>query len=198
MWTDVAASAVVGTKGTLGPYNQEPDQAARVKVLPIVHRVKYRWAFGIPAFIVVLIMGIVAVTLLVSAVTGRSSVGIMRHRLKQVSLGRALTTVFCPNSSSFTMSPSEWSKVNGGKEVDVASGRPVPVSQADAPRVMDNENPVFTQAPQRYAAVPQQMPAQQFSPQPYVQPPPQQWRGSPDAISPEGVQGATYLLARKD
>ncbi|KAF7553395.1 hypothetical protein G7Z17_g3631 [Cylindrodendrum hubeiense] len=54
LWTDIAASALVGSKGVLGSYNMEPDHAADVKIRPTVHRIKYHWAFGIPAFIVLL------------------------------------------------------------------------------------------------------------------------------------------------
>lgn len=192
MWTDLAASAVVGTKGALGSYNQESDQAARIRVLPTVHRVKYRWAFGIPAFIVALILAIIALVVLVSTVTGQSSLAVMRQRLKHVALGRALTTIFYANTSNYRMTPGEWSRANGEKEVDVTSGHPMPVTRADAPMVVNNPVPV----PQQYAAVPQQPPVQQVSHQEYVQQP-QQWRGVPDAISPQDANGVTYFPERK-
>ncbi|KAF7557985.1 hypothetical protein G7Z17_g225 [Cylindrodendrum hubeiense] len=122
LWTDMASSAIVGTKGVLGAGNDDPDDAASINVLPVVHRVKYRWAFGIPAFMVLLCMGIIFLLTAASVVTGQSSVSALGHRLKQVAAGRVLTTIFHPDSSNFVMSPSNWSKINGGKVMEMTHG----------------------------------------------------------------------------
>ncbi|KAH7007220.1 hypothetical protein EDB80DRAFT_880727 [Ilyonectria destructans] len=75
LWTDIAASALVGSKGVLGSRNMEPDQAATINIHPTVHRVKYHWPFAIPAFIVVLLIGLVFVVVVLSVVFGNASLG---------------------------------------------------------------------------------------------------------------------------
>ncbi|CAM1505694.1 Fc.00g113310.m01.CDS01 [Cosmosporella sp. VM-42] len=151
LWTDLAASAVVGSKGVLGARNAYPDEAAGIQVLPTVHRVKYRWAFGIPAFIVALVMLIILLAVVISVVTGQSSTGLLSHRLKQVSLGRVLTTLFYPESSSFTMSPADWSKANAEKQLDLGAGPPLPVRETD---LVDHQAPIENN--EQYTAVPPQ------------------------------------------
>ncbi|KAH6961737.1 hypothetical protein BKA56DRAFT_647759 [Ilyonectria sp. MPI-CAGE-AT-0026] len=118
LWTDLASSAIVGTKGVLGAGNDAPDDAASINVLPMVHRVKYHWAFGIPAFVVLLCMGIIF--LLTAALDA---------------LGRVLTTIFHPDSSNFVMSPTNWSKNNAGKQMEMTHGHAKKSSEGEPPFV---------------------------------------------------------------
>ncbi|EXK29547.1 hypothetical protein FOXG_11880 [Fusarium oxysporum f. sp. lycopersici 4287] len=126
LWNDLAASALVGSKGVLGARNEDPDQAARVEVIPSVRKIKYHWVFGIPAFILILVIGLITIGVTAMAVVGKSSPDLLRHRLKQVSIGRLLTSVFHTDSSSLIMSPSAWSKDNGNKHIDMAGACPIP------------------------------------------------------------------------
>lgn len=159
LWTDLASSAVVGTKGILGSRNAHPDEAARIGVRQTVHKVKYRWAFGIPAFIVALIMCLIFLAVIVSAVLGQSSIAAMTHRLKQVSLGRAITTVLSPQTSSFLQSPKEWGEMNAEKVLDLGTG-----SLPSGREVEQQVQQVPAGSNGHYSAVPPQ-PA--YSPQPY-------------------------------
>ncbi|KAI8724032.1 hypothetical protein NCS52_00260100 [Fusarium sp. LHS14.1] len=197
LWNDLAASALVGTKGTLGALNEEPDQAARLRVIPTVHRVKYRWMFGIPAFVVIVFMALIFLAVAGSAVTGKSSFGLVRHRLKQVAVGRVLTTIFHPDSSSFIMSPGDWSRANGEKQIDMTGGRPAPAASGGPPPTVTNPVPAQFNVPPQFSAPQQYQPVQPYSPQPYPpqQPPPPQWRGSP--ATPDEVYELTYFPERK-
>jgi hypothetical protein len=123
LWTDIAASALVGTKGVLGEGNVGPGQLVEIHVNPTVHRVMYNYAFGIPAFVTAFCLLCVLLLLCFSLITGRSSVRIMDQRLKQTSLGRSLTTLNNPESSSFIMSSTDWNKANGHRYMDLGFGR---------------------------------------------------------------------------
>ncbi|KAI9157995.1 hypothetical protein HJFPF1_05980 [Paramyrothecium foliicola] len=129
MWTDLAASAMVGGKGVLGAGNAQPDQAVTMRVRPTIRKVKYRYRFGIPAFLVGLFVFMCSLFAFGSLVFGQSSVGIVSQRLKQTSVGRALTTAFYPEASSFGMTPNEWVAVHGSKKLDLA-GYAAPASEA--------------------------------------------------------------------
>ncbi|KAH7130845.1 hypothetical protein EDB81DRAFT_845509 [Dactylonectria macrodidyma] len=86
MWTNFATSAVVGTKGVLDERNAQPNEAADISVIPLVHR---------------------------------SSLETLNYRLKQTSLGRVLTTLVDPQSSTFAMTAADWSKLNARKDMDL-------------------------------------------------------------------------------
>ncbi|KAH8662693.1 hypothetical protein BGZ61DRAFT_402461 [Ilyonectria robusta] len=132
LWTDLAASAVVGTKGVMGQRNAQPDEAVDISVIPLVHRVRYRWVYGIPAFLVLACTALIAAAAIVSAVTGQSSLGKLNYRLKQTSLGRVLTTLFDPAASSFAMTAAQWNKFNARKELDFGSRQPILAPEPDS------------------------------------------------------------------
>ncbi|KAH7176141.1 hypothetical protein EDB81DRAFT_633863 [Dactylonectria macrodidyma] len=135
LWTDLASSAIVGTKGVLGHGNNEPDNAVPIQLFPMVHKVKYHWTFGIPAFLVLFCMAIILILAVVYAVMGQSNIDILGQRLKQVAAGRLLTTVFHPESSNFTMSAKHWSKANAGKQMVMTGGYAKHVDEGDSPFV---------------------------------------------------------------
>ncbi|KAF4895441.1 hypothetical protein CGCF415_v011940 [Colletotrichum fructicola] len=117
LWTDLAASAVVGTKGTLGPGNNKADEAARIHVNPFGRRIKYHVLFGIPAFILLLVMLSILLLLVVTTVFRTSTIGLLRHRLQQLTVGRVFTTFLFQNDSNMYMSSKEWSRANGRKTI---------------------------------------------------------------------------------
>ena len=119
IWTDLAASAVVGTKGTLGPGNNaaEAAEAPVIMIQPIVRRVRYHLPFGIPAFILLLVVILVCGMSLLTLLTHRSIFSLLRLRIQQLSIGRVFTTILYPDRSSFTMSPKEWSQAVGKRTV---------------------------------------------------------------------------------
>ncbi|GKT57918.1 LOW QUALITY PROTEIN: hypothetical protein ColTof3_05257 [Colletotrichum tofieldiae] len=134
VWTDVAASAVVGTKGVLGSVNNgAAEEAVTITIQPVGKRIKFCWVFGIPAFVLLLVMSSIAVVLVLSAVLKSSTIAVLRHRLQQLTVGRVLTTFLYPEHSNLIMSSKDWSRLNGDKAVDLGE-----VPQ----RSLVSENPV--------------------------------------------------------
>ncbi|KAF4867628.1 hypothetical protein CGCSCA1_v013212 [Colletotrichum siamense] len=117
LWTDLAASAVVGTKGTLGSINNVPEDAVEISIQVFGRRIKYHYAFGIPAFLLLLVMLSIMLVLLVTSISQSSTINVLRRRLQQLTVGRILTTILYPESSDLAMSSKEWSSANGSKTV---------------------------------------------------------------------------------
>lgn len=149
VWTDYAASAMVGSKGVLGARNAHPDQAASINILPTVHRVGYHYAFGIPAYILLLCVIICVLMVLGSVLTGQSSIKLVDQRLKQTSIGRVLTTMFYPDTSTFDMKGVEWSNNNGNRQLDLGVGPPMPTGDMKPPvSASSDQSGVYTAVPQ--------------------------------------------------
>jgi hypothetical protein len=126
MWTDLAASAMTGSKGVLGTHNIDTGNAARIQVRHSVHRIKYHILFAVPAFAVVLVMLIILALVLISLFAGHSSLNVMDTRLKQTSMGRVLTTLFYPETSSFDMPSKQWTLANANRPLDMSYSSPMP------------------------------------------------------------------------
>jgi hypothetical protein len=125
VWTDYAASAVVGTKGVLGPGNVGIQNAVSVPVTPTRLLIKYHYLFGIPAFISA--VGIILVTAVAFVVLlfGRGGIGRMRSHLHQTSPGRIFTTFLYPMPGGMTMSSRDWIKQMGKRGVDISGDYPL-------------------------------------------------------------------------
>lgn len=122
LWTDLAASAVVGTKGVLGPSNDgDPGDAADIRIRPIEHRITYNYLFGIPAFILALFLIAILAVMFLSVCFGKVTLAKLRLRLQQLSPGRIFTTFLYPDTSNLTMRSKEWAKGNGDKTVTVGA-----------------------------------------------------------------------------
>ncbi|PKS04922.1 hypothetical protein jhhlp_008288 [Lomentospora prolificans] len=134
MWTDLAASAVVGTKGVLGSFNSgNDDEVTEIFVRPIGHRVTYNYVYGIPAFILIPFLATFGFFMVVSFCIGKVSLAKLKKRLNQVSAGRIYTTFIYPEMSNLLMPSKDWLVSNGGKSVTVGvsasgAGRPVPTA----------------------------------------------------------------------
>ncbi|KZL86005.1 hypothetical protein CI238_13375 [Colletotrichum incanum] len=94
VWTNITASAVVGTKGTLGPGNN----AAANKTVTI---------FIKPT--------VVTAAMLLYTALRVSSIAVLRRCLQQLTVRRILTTFLYPEDSNLFMSSKEWSHSNGHK-----------------------------------------------------------------------------------
>jgi hypothetical protein len=125
LWTDLAASAVVGTKGIgTAPAPASGDAGVNpvpvIHVHPTVHRVRYHFVYGIPAFTLLAVLGLATVSALVVWAVGVSTLDKMRMRLQQLSAGRIFTIVLYPGESDFKMSPKQWSLLSGAKTIKFA------------------------------------------------------------------------------
>ncbi|AEO62135.1 hypothetical protein MYCTH_2313151 [Thermothelomyces thermophilus ATCC 42464] len=159
LWTDVAASAVVGTKGIMPPASssstspsssltrrsplqqqqggteseeqkeqQQQQQQQQQQPVPVIHvwpivpLTRYHPAYGIPAFVLLVVLVALTAGALAAWWTKTSTVGKLRMRLQQLSAGRIFTAVLYPGESDFRMPPKQWSQVSGPKTVKFADG----------------------------------------------------------------------------
>jgi hypothetical protein len=98
IWTDIAANMVVGTKGLHTPenakrkrYGEGTDARSMPAVTSYTRRVKYRYVYGIPAFLALfLTMATVLSTLFFMFFSGGKPSNI-RAFLQHTSAGRFLT-----------------------------------------------------------------------------------------------------------
>lgn len=125
VWTDLMASATVGTKGRVSLIktdgSQVPSGMDTAMVVYYKRRITYDLRYGIPAFI--LLAGWLAlwVLSLLVAVLGRHGPKTMNHMLRDTSLGRLAARTVEPDAYRFSRAPTkEWSKNVG--HVKVALG----------------------------------------------------------------------------
>ena len=122
LWTDLAASGVVGTKGVLGPLNDEEAGATSdIKVRPIDHRITYNYLYGIPAFVLGVSIILLLVTMMISMCFGRGSMHKLRLRFQQLSAGRIFASFLYADTSNLTMRSAEWARANGNKDVTLGT-----------------------------------------------------------------------------
>jgi hypothetical protein len=119
IFTDNAASAVVGTKGVLGPMNAAKANVVSIQVTPMVQKIRYRYLFAVPAFIAAFTLLVLSVAGVVLAVLGKRIERLKVH-LWQVSPGRILTAFLYPQPDTFMLKSKEWSDRMGTKVVDLS------------------------------------------------------------------------------
>lgn len=119
--TDVAASAVVGTRGILGEVNSGVKPAGPILVRPVGNRITYDVRYGIPAALLLLWLGVIAVAAVCCTCCcgGRAGFAALRRRIHQVSVGRVFTTFLYSDESTLTMSAKQWRQANGEKLITV-------------------------------------------------------------------------------
>lgn len=119
IWTDMASSAVVSTKSALGGRKNSHGQA-QIFVYPIRTQIKYRWAFAIPAFLVLLLCLGIALFALIILIFHRHNYSKLRKHLHQTASGRILTSFLYPEYSSLDTSTRAWSQSVGGNVIDLS------------------------------------------------------------------------------
>lgn len=120
IWTDAAAAAVVGTKGALGPNNDGiASDIVKIKVQPMVKRIKYNLLFAIPAFVLLFLVLVVTVIAILTAVLHSANISTMRIHLFRSSMGRIYTTFMFPDYVDLRMSTPEWREAVGKEVIDL-------------------------------------------------------------------------------
>jgi hypothetical protein len=126
IWTDISANAVVGAKGQLPtePLQQLskrelPATTVKVPVTVYTRRIKFRWQYGIPAFLALFLAALVFLTALVFLCIGRASPSRIRRYLDQTSAGRIFTTFLYPADCPPGASKAQWVRLAGRKRVDI-------------------------------------------------------------------------------
>jgi len=136
IWTDNAASAVVGTKGVLGPGNAAQHNVVPLAVTPTTTRIKYHWLFAIPAFLVVLLLIVITLFALLAVCFRGARIGRMRRHLQQTSPGRIFTTFLYPEHGAMSLRSKDWNRQLGNKVIDFSGASPV---ATEAPMGMPSE-----------------------------------------------------------
>lgn len=143
IFTDTAASAVVGTKGVLGPGNTAQQNDVPILVTPFVQKIRYHYPFAIPSLIVALILVLITLWAFGTACFSRGAIARMRQHLQQVSPGRIYTTFLYPRPDGLTMRSKDWSAQFGKKIVDLSGQFPKDADVIQPPekeaRVMEEE-----------------------------------------------------------
>ena len=122
IWTDLAASAVVGTKGTLGPGNAgKADEVMTMTVQPTVRKIKYHLPFAIPAILLAVVLLLINFAALASFLFGGSNSANLRRRLHQTSTGRIIVASLEPMQDIWGLTSKEWSREYGKMEIDMGT-----------------------------------------------------------------------------
>jgi len=143
VFTDTAASAIVGTKGVLGPGNTAQQNSVNILVTPYVEKIQYRIPFAVPAIVVLLILILATMIALLIACLSGTSLTHMRLHLQRVAPGRIYTTFLNPDAKVLNMRPRDWSKRFGDRGIDLSGEFPRasdtcadPNADADADAIM--------------------------------------------------------------
>jgi hypothetical protein len=159
IWTDLAANALVGTRGwqsgnsDLPPDLQNPlqkraDTSTHTErgQLPIrIFRpvVRYRWIYGIPAAICLLLAGLICLAALVAVISGRATTSRIRHYLNRLSAGRLLVALRF-GTSDFDSGGKFWLGTSGRTELPLPRSdyQDVPTEEQHVVQVKhDDPNP---------------------------------------------------------
>lgn len=129
IWADVAAQTFQGTKGW--EYNEASELNKRdensgntsngqtlVPVLLYAKRVQYNWVYGIPAFIVLAVCGLVLLISILFAFA-RQGTARIRYYLNQLSAGRLLVTQHYPGQCDKGAETKFWIETVGKEIVDI-------------------------------------------------------------------------------
>lgn len=142
IWTDIAANAVMGTRGWVsksdrgsqrkrddrnGKSDSEEERSVDVPVTIYNHRVRYHTAYGIPAFIVLAITFLIGAVTLFYVAIGKATPSIMRKYLFHTAVGRILGTYAYPEQTDRQALSKEWNATAGQKRVSLASPVPTPL-----------------------------------------------------------------------
>jgi hypothetical protein len=143
IFTDTAASAIVGTKGVLGPGNTAQQNDVPILVTPFTSKIQYHYAFATPALLAALMLALITLLALVTACFTGGGIARLRLRLQQVSPGRIYTTFLYSGPGGLTMTSKDWSMQFGKSIVDLSGQFPKDADAIQPPekggRVMEEE-----------------------------------------------------------
>lgn len=125
IWTDIAASAVVGTKGVLGPGNTATENQVPIMVTPTVMKIKYHYPYAIPALLTALVLVFVTIAAFTVVLFGHGSISRIRLHLQQLSAGRIYTTFLYPEPGIMAIKSKQWARAAGKKIIDLSGEFPM-------------------------------------------------------------------------
>ncbi|KAJ6442666.1 alpha-L-fucosidase [Purpureocillium lavendulum] len=126
VWTDVAANAVVGTKGwsltsVAAGLSKRATDGVKSDLVPVTvfrKQVRYRVPFAVPAFVVLAVAVAILVAVIVLLATGRTGLGTLRRLLDATSPGRLISQSLWPEEAS-GLNTGDWVKRIGPRKVVV-------------------------------------------------------------------------------
>ncbi|KAH8893095.1 hypothetical protein GQ53DRAFT_840793 [Thozetella sp. PMI_491] len=169
IFTDVAASSVVGTKGALGPGNAgTPGAYPFISVTPVKERVRFNLPYGIPAFLSALLLLLIVSVALAAAIIGDHGYSRLRRQMQETAVGRVYTTFLYPSPGVLRAKSKDWNEHLGDKVVDLSGDYPaveetlIPSSDEKDPGEVSLAEPLY-QSDQ--TAYPLQQPPYQYQPE---------------------------------
>lgn len=136
IWTDYSANALVGTKSWISGNQLPPDlqkrqssiissgqTANQVPVHVYERKIRYRWAFGIPAALSLIMVGIICLAALGSLLSGRGTPTRVRHYMWRLSAGRILASFTYPRDGTIGSDTKRWTHEVGRKDIRIFDDR---------------------------------------------------------------------------
>lgn len=130
IWTDIAANLVLGTRSLAGANGnrtlERRDEEGNAASVPLVttyeRRIRYRYVYGIPAFLALALASLILVSSFLLAVLGPARVGFLRVVLEETSVGRLLVAgeKGAGEGQVFVLGAEGWGRGRG--EVNVKDG----------------------------------------------------------------------------
>jgi hypothetical protein len=126
IFTDYAANDLVGTRSQLTAPNLSPNpkrddiRPGKVPVHLYQRVIRYRWIYGIPAFLSFLVVSFILFGAIVALLTGRGSISRVKHYLWNLSAGRILAAFIYPGSSHMYSDTKEWTRVVGSNNITLS------------------------------------------------------------------------------
>lgn len=138
IWTDVATSAVMGTKGWIPGSSSTPlqkhdgatsTQASPIQSTPVPIRIysrqiQYHPLYAIPILLVALIAILMTLVSLALFLIGRFNLTVLRRHLTITSAGRLMTIFLYPDECNHYSQTKDWVRRVGAKTVSIRSSVP--------------------------------------------------------------------------
>ncbi|KAE8382250.1 hypothetical protein BDV26DRAFT_278245 [Aspergillus bertholletiae] len=130
LFADITANAIVGTRSVLGSpsdKNYTPaaeDDSMKIVATPLLRRVKFKYLYGIPAYILLALWAVVNLMTLVFAVSKRVSFARVRYFLARSSAGRILATTVYPEYADLDTDKTVWGESVGSRVIDLSGPFP--------------------------------------------------------------------------
>ncbi|RDA91144.1 hypothetical protein CP533_0433 [Ophiocordyceps camponoti-saundersi (nom. inval.)] len=127
IFTDFAASAVLGTKSVLSLAKEEGRNRQEILVTPQVLVIRYKLPYAVPALVSAAVVSLIVCVSIVSAFTGKDGLAGIRQHVQRLSPGRIYTTVLAPpgQGSDLTMRSRDWNQRFGAQLIDLSRDYPI-------------------------------------------------------------------------
>lgn len=145
VWTDVAANAVVGSKGwftnpvSLSKRNSDGDQQILVPVNQYSRSVRYHLAYAIPAIIVLAIFAVVVCVSFVMTIFGQSGPNKINVFLMKTSVGRVMASLLTSDDCAAAAPTKAWTERSGQMRIDLTGNIPRGANLIQLPGALSSE-----------------------------------------------------------